>query len=80
MPTPFVNEAFANFDDPAIAARMQHAIDTVRSQLGGEYPLVIGGKKIKTGDVIESVDPSNPEQVVGFVARRAGHAGRAQSV
>ncbi len=68
MPTPFVNEPFSDFNDPPIAARMQHAIDVVRSQLGGDYPLVIGGKKIKTDEMIESLDPSNPEQVVGFVA------------
>ena len=76
MPTPFVNEPFENFDDPAIAARMQHAIDVVRTQLGGEYPLVIGGKKIKTDEMIESVDPSNPDQVVGFVAE--GHREHAE--
>jgi 1-pyrroline-5-carboxylate dehydrogenase len=76
MPTPFVNEPFSDFSDPPIAAKMQHAIDLVRSQLGGEYPLVIGGKKIKTDDVIESIDPSNPEQVVGFVS--AGHQQHAE--
>ena len=68
MPTPFVNEPFANFDDPAVASRMQKAIDHVRSQLGQEYPLLIGGKKVKTKATIDSLDPSNPDQVVGRVA------------
>ena len=68
MPTPFVNEPFANFDDPAVASRMQKAIDHVRSQLGQEYPLLIDGKKVKTGTLIDSLDPSNPDQIVGRVA------------
>jgi 1-pyrroline-5-carboxylate dehydrogenase len=68
MPTPFVNEPFSNFDDPAVAAKMQQAIDHVRAQLGRDYPLVIGGKKITTPATIASVDPSNPEQIVGRVS------------
>jgi 1-pyrroline-5-carboxylate dehydrogenase len=68
MPTPFVNEPFANFDDPAVAAKMQKAIDHVRSQLGRDYPLIIDGKKITGGEkFITSINPSNPDQVVGRV-------------
>lgn len=78
MPTPFVNEPLSNFNDPAVAAKMQQAIDLVRSQLGREYPLVIDGKKIKTDAKIESLDPSNPGQVVGHVAEgRQTHAEQA---
>ena len=68
MPTPFVNEPFSNFEDAAVAAKMQKAIDHVRSQLGREYPLVIGGEKLKGKSTISSIDPSNPDQVVGRVA------------
>jgi len=78
MPTPFVNEPLSNFDDPAIAAQMQRAIDAVRAQLGLEYPLIIDGKKIKTDGKIESLDPSNPEQVVGYAAHgKQAHAEQA---
>src|SRR5258708_2639273 len=75
MPTPFANEPLSNFDDPAIAAQMQRAIDTVRAQLGREYPLIIDGKRIKTDQKIESLDPSNPDQVVGY----AGHGTQAHA-
>ncbi|HEX6791301.1 MAG TPA: L-glutamate gamma-semialdehyde dehydrogenase [Candidatus Krumholzibacteria bacterium] len=68
MPTPFVNEALSNFGDAAVASKMQQAIDHVRSQLGRDYPLVIGGKKITGDKFITSIDPSNPDQVVGRVS------------
>ncbi len=68
MPTPFVNEPFSNFGDPAVAAKMQAALDKVRAELGRDYPLVIGGEKIKTRGTITSIDPSNPDNVVGRVA------------
>ena len=78
MPTPFVNEPFANFDDPAVAAKMQQALDHVRSQLGRDYPLIIGGEKVTTPTKISSIDPSNPDQVVGRVsAGKQEHAEQA---
>lgn len=78
MSTPFVNEPFSNFDDPAIAAKMQQAIDRVRSELGRDYPLVIDGQKVKSPSAIASVDPSNPDTVVGRVGEgKREHAERA---
>ncbi len=68
MPTPFVNEPLSNFGDPAVAAKMQQAIDEVRGELGRDYPLVIDGEKVKTSAAIASIDPSNPDTVVGRVA------------
>ncbi|HEU4928600.1 MAG TPA: aldehyde dehydrogenase family protein, partial [Candidatus Krumholzibacteria bacterium] len=78
MPTPFVNEPLSNFGDPAVADRMQQAIDEVRGELGREYPLVIDGEKVKTSATIASLDPSNPGTVVGRVAEGSReHAERA---
>jgi 1-pyrroline-5-carboxylate dehydrogenase len=68
MPTPFVNEPLSDFNTPAVAAKMQQAIDRVRSQLGKDYPLVIGGERITAPTRIASIDPSNPDNVVGRVA------------
>ncbi|HET6348921.1 MAG TPA: L-glutamate gamma-semialdehyde dehydrogenase [Candidatus Krumholzibacteria bacterium] len=68
MPTPFTNEPLENFADASVAAKMQKALDHVRSHLGREYPLVIGGKRVMTQKTINSIDPSNPDQVVGKVA------------
>ncbi|MBZ5563993.1 MAG: L-glutamate gamma-semialdehyde dehydrogenase, partial [Acidobacteriia bacterium] len=33
------------------------------------YPLVIGGQKISTQETFASVNPSNPEQVIGYFAK-----------
>ena len=41
------------------------AIEKVRAQLGNEYPLVIGGERIKTGSMLESINPAKRTQVVG---------------
>ena len=69
MPSEFKNEPFTDFSDPANAAAMEKALSKVAAELGGEYDLIIGGKKKKTKDQIVSVDPSNPETVVGRVAK-----------
>ena len=63
---PFKNEPYADFSDPATRERMQAAVECVRSELGREYDLLIAGERVKTGDLLKSVNPSNPDQVVGF--------------
>jgi len=49
------------------------AIEQVRSELGRTYPLIIGGEERETGDVIASLNPAHPDEVVGQVAS-AGEA------
>ena len=44
---------------------MRAAIQKVKTQVGNEYPLVIGGERIKTESTFESVNPANRTQVVG---------------
>jgi 1-pyrroline-5-carboxylate dehydrogenase len=75
---PFENEPYTDFSVPENKAKMQSAIARVRAQLGREYPLLIAGERISTGDLLKSLNPSNPEEVVGFhhkataeVARKA---------
>lgn len=65
MPTEFRNEPFTDFTKEENAAAMRAALDKVKSELGREYPLVIGGERIKTGDTLESINPANRSQVVG---------------
>jgi len=69
MPSEFINEPFSNFNDPENASAMKKALAKVATELGGEYELVIGGKKKKTKDRIQSIDPSNPSTVIGSVAK-----------
>jgi 1-pyrroline-5-carboxylate dehydrogenase len=68
---PFVNEPLVDFTKDDNARKMRIAIEKVRGQLGREYDLVIGGKRIKTADKIRSLNPSKPSQVVG-VHQKAG--------
>jgi 1-pyrroline-5-carboxylate dehydrogenase len=63
---PFTNEPFLDFNKEETARKMRSAIETVRGQLGREYPLVIGGERIKTQDKIQSFNPANPAQLVGL--------------
>ena len=64
--SPFANEQFTDFSKEENARKMRAAIDKVRGQLGREYDLIIGGKRIKTEDKIKSLNPAKPSQVVGL--------------
>ena len=63
---PFVNEPLTDFNKEENARKMRAAIEKVRGQLGREYDLVIGGKRVKTNDKIKSINPAKPSQVVGL--------------
>ena len=65
MPTEFRNEPFTDFTKEENAAAMRAALEKVKSELGREYPLVIGGERIKTGDTLDSINPANRREVVG---------------
>lgn len=65
----FVNEALTNYSAETGIAAMTEALARVRGQLGQAYPLVIGGKAITTEQKIRSVNPSNKEQVIGYVSK-----------
>jgi 1-pyrroline-5-carboxylate dehydrogenase len=62
----FRNEAFTDFSKEENAQAMRAAIEKVRGELGREYPLVIGGERIKTaGRTFDSVNPAKKTEVVG---------------
>ena len=65
MTTEFRNEPLTDFGKEENAQAMRAAIAKVKSQLGREYPLVIGGERISTGDTLESRNPANRAEVVG---------------
>jgi 1-pyrroline-5-carboxylate dehydrogenase len=67
----FKNEPLVDFSREENARKMRAAIEKVRGQLGREYDLIIGGKRIKTQDKIKSLNPAKPSQVVG-VHQKAG--------
>jgi len=63
---PFVNEPLTDFTKPENARQMRAAIEKVRGQLGREYDLIIGGKRVQTKDKIKSINPAKPSQLVGL--------------
>jgi len=63
---PFANEPLVDFTKDENARLMRAAIEKVRGQLGREYDLIIGGKRVKTNDKIKSINPAKPSQVVGL--------------
>src|ERR1051326_2551775 len=65
MPTEFRNEPFTDFTKEENAQAMRDAIKKVQSELGREYPLVIGGERVTTGDLLECINPANRTQGVG---------------
>ncbi|MGH9512389.1 MAG: L-glutamate gamma-semialdehyde dehydrogenase [Terriglobales bacterium] len=67
----FVNEPATDFSRPDVARHMRAAIDKVRGQLGREYDLIIGGRRVRTADKIRSVNPARPSEIVG-VHQKAG--------
>jgi 1-pyrroline-5-carboxylate dehydrogenase len=65
--TPFKNEPFADFSDESNAQAMLKALEQVESQLGRDYPIIIGGERYTTGDMSDSLNPSRFDQVIGRV-------------
>jgi 1-pyrroline-5-carboxylate dehydrogenase len=68
---PFVNEPMVDFGKEENARKMRAAIEKVRGQLGREYDLIIGGKRVKTAEKIKSLNPAKPSQIVG-IHQKAG--------
>lgn len=61
----FKNEPFVDYSQPENAAAMRAALDKVKSELGREYPVVIGGEKLELPEKFESINPANVSEVVG---------------
>ncbi len=77
----FKNEPFTDFKTLDNERAMKTALDQVESQLGREYPLIVGGQRLKTQEKIYSFNPARPDQVVGKHQKAiASHASRAMSM
>ncbi|MBK8302548.1 MAG: L-glutamate gamma-semialdehyde dehydrogenase [Chloracidobacterium sp.] len=61
----FRNEPFVDYSQPENADAMRAALDTVRSELGKEYPILINGEKIALDAKFSSNNPAEKTQVVG---------------
>jgi len=67
-PREFQNEPLTDFAQAEAREAMLDALQTVRKQLGRDYPLVINGRRVDTKTRLASVNPSQRNQVVGHVS------------
>ncbi|HYL98762.1 MAG TPA: aldehyde dehydrogenase family protein, partial [Blastocatellia bacterium] len=67
MLPPFQNEPLVDFNNERNAAVMREALSQVESSIATEYPIIIGGKRYTTGDMLASPNPSNFNEIVGLV-------------
>ncbi len=73
LDAPFVNDPSI---DLTIAKNRRYFVDAiadVRSRAGKSYPLFIGGKEVETEKSITSVNPADPDELLGTIAQ-AGQA------
>src|SRR5438876_109761 len=59
--SPLVNFVYKDSQD-----KMQSALREVRKRFGEKHPLVIGGEKVWTDQLTPSVNPSAPDEIVGY--------------
>jgi delta 1-pyrroline-5-carboxylate dehydrogenase len=62
----FANETYFDFSKKEILEKQKAAIQKVRKQFGREYPNIINGKEVKTQNKTRSVNPANPDELVGI--------------
>lgn len=65
----FDNEPMADFTRRSDREDMVSALSSVRASLGKTYLLHIAGEDVETSKVITSVNPANPEEVVGRICQ-----------
>jgi 1-pyrroline-5-carboxylate dehydrogenase len=63
---PFTNEPLTDFSKEENKRAQKDALAQVRSQLGRTYPLIIDGQQITNKETFASVNPSQPDQVIGY--------------
>ena len=65
---PYENAPLTNFALPENQERMRAALHAQRKQFGRKVPLTINGEKVWTDKMFSSVNPSQPDQIVGCAA------------
>ncbi|WP_397539741.1 L-glutamate gamma-semialdehyde dehydrogenase [Rummeliibacillus pycnus] len=66
---PYTTEPLTDFSKEENRQAYQEALKKVQSELGQDYPLIIGGEKITTEDKIVSYNPAKKTEVVGTVSK-----------
>jgi 1-pyrroline-5-carboxylate dehydrogenase len=61
----FKNEPLTDFSKPENKAAMEAALQTVKGELGREYPVVINGERITGLKTFDSINPAHKDQLLG---------------
>ncbi|KPD00070.1 1-pyrroline-5-carboxylate dehydrogenase 1 [Geobacillus sp. BCO2] len=69
MVQPYRHEPLTDFTVEANREVFLEALKKVESELGRDYPLVIGGERVMTEGKITSINPANKAEVIGRVAK-----------
>ena len=64
----YENAPLVNFVYHEPQEKMRAALREVRTRFGQKYPLTIGGRKVWTETLMSSLNPSQPHEIVGYVA------------
>jgi 1-pyrroline-5-carboxylate dehydrogenase len=65
MTAEFKNEPLTDFSLPQNRKAFEAALEKVEGELGLEYPLILGGERIKVGRTFDSINPAKPSQIIG---------------
>lgn len=66
---PYRPEPLTDFSVTENHEALAASIRLVQGELGREYPLIIGGRRIMTEDTFNSVNPSNTSQLIGTMSK-----------
>ncbi|MDD5543441.1 MAG: L-glutamate gamma-semialdehyde dehydrogenase [Acidobacteriia bacterium] len=66
---PFKNQTFIDFSIEKNVAAMNTTLAAVEKQFCQKYPLVIGGERYETGDLLPTINPAQTDQVLGSFHR-----------
>jgi RHH-type proline utilization regulon transcriptional repressor/proline dehydrogenase/delta 1-pyrroline-5-carboxylate dehydrogenase len=65
----FANEPMVDFTRADHRAAFPAAIGQLRTSLGKTYPLFIGGQEVTTTDLIPTINPARPSEVLGRICQ-----------
>lgn len=71
----FKNETYTDFSKEENKKKMEDAIKKVQSELGREYPLIIGGEEVMGNATFSSFNPAEKSEVIGTFQKADTEAG-----
>lgn len=65
----FVNEPLSDFTNDKVRESITNALENFKKGFGNSYPLIIGKEHIETSEKLESINPSNISEKIGYASR-----------